>query len=141
MSPRYSPSDFPNRFAEVWASPTPEALVALLADDVVLRQPHRPALQGKAAALREFKRLLRWFPGLHGVVERASDDGETVFIEWCLRLPIGGELLSWRAVDRFRLRDGLAVERVVYFDQLALISVLARYPRLWPGYVRYRLSI
>lgn len=130
---------FSGRFAEAWANPTPERLVALLHPDVLLRQPHRPPVRGKPAALEEFRRLFAWLPGLHGVIDRAVDAGDIVFIEWRMQMPVGSDIISIPAVDRFRLKDGLGFERVVYFDQMALVAALARHPRLWPGYVRYRL--
>lgn len=37
-------------FTAAWATPSPERLVALLAEDVVLRQPHLPPIRGRAAA-------------------------------------------------------------------------------------------
>ncbi len=127
-------------FTAAWAAPTPERLVALLADDIVLRQPHLPAIRGRAAALAEFRRLFRWLPGLHGEVLRGCRSGDVVFIEWRMRAPLGGALVDIPAVDRFQLRDGLAVERVVYFDQLRLIRAVLRHPGTWPGYVRYRFG-
>jgi hypothetical protein len=39
-------SDFADKFARAWAQPTPDTLVALLHDDVVLLQPHRPPIRG-----------------------------------------------------------------------------------------------
>jgi hypothetical protein len=130
---------FAEQFAAAWAAPTAERLVALLADDVVLRQPHLPPLRGRAAALIEFRRLLRWLPGLHGAVHRARGADGVLFIEWTMRAPLGAGV-GIDAVDRFLLRDGLAVERTVYFDQIPLIAGVLRHPSAWPGYVRYRLG-
>lgn len=114
--------------------------MALLHEDVVLYQPHLPPIRGKAEATQEFKKLLTWLPGLHGVIERASGDDEIVFIEWQLRLPVGKRTISIRAVDRFRLEDGLGTERAVYFDQLDLIKVVLAHPSLWLGYLKYRFG-
>ena len=57
---------FAERFAEAWARPTPERLVAILHDDVTLLQPHLPPIRGKAAAFDELRHLLTWLPELHG---------------------------------------------------------------------------
>ena len=131
--------DFARRFAEGWAAPTAERLVTLLADDVVLLQPHLPPIRGRAAARAEFERLFRWLPGMRGVVHRARGDEGVLYIEWTMRLPIGRGV-AIDAVDRFLLRDGLGVERTVYFDQLPLIAGVLRNPRAWPGYLRYRFG-
>ncbi len=48
--------------------------------------------------------------------------------------------ISWGAVDRFVLGvDGLARERVSYFDTGAILSSVARHPRTWPAFLRSRL--
>ena len=131
---------FAEQFAEAWAAPTPERLAALLHDDVVLYQPHAAPMRGKQAALREFRRLLAFASALHGKVIRSSQAGDTVFIEWIMRLPAGDAVIEIPAVDRFRVEGGLGVERVVYFDQLAMAAAVLRHPRLWTGFARYRLG-
>lgn len=131
---------FSEYFAEAWSQPSPERLVALLHDDVLLLQPHRPPLRGKAAAYRDFSRLLQWLPGLYGSVDRWVENGDTAFIEWRLQLPLKKTIASIPAVDRFVLKDGLGLERCVYFDQLLMNRIVAGHPELWKGAVRYRLG-
>lgn len=132
---------FSEYFAEAWGHPTPDNLVALLHDDVVLYQPQRSPVRGKTAAYAEFQRLLHWLPGLHGAIDRFLEQDDTAFIEWRLQLPVSGKLVSIPAVDRFLLRDGLGIERVVYFDQMLMNSIVAGHPRLWAGAVKYRLGL
>ncbi|MGH7893922.1 MAG: nuclear transport factor 2 family protein [Candidatus Binatia bacterium] len=131
---------FAEAFEEAWSAPTAERLVALLHPDVVLLQPHLPPIRGRENALREFRRLFAWLPGLHGAVERSSGSDELVFIEWQMKLPVGRGTVGIHAVDRFLLKGGLGIERAVYFDQLALIRTVLAHPRLWPGYAKYRLG-
>ncbi len=132
---------FSARFPAAWQDPTPERLVALLHDEVVLKQPNRPTIRGKQAALSDFQRLFAWLPGLHGSdFSHQADEGDTCFIEWTLRIPVGHEVGGIPMVDRFRVQDGLGIERVVYFDQVALVALLIRHPGLWPGYLRYWLA-
>ena len=134
-------TDFATAFADAWAAPTPERLVVLLHQDVILRQPHRPPIRGRQAALADFGRLFRWLPGLHGVVDRSATEGEWVFIEWRMQIPVRGRLLEMPMVDRFRVVDGLGAERVVYFDQLAFIRIVGAHPGLWAGYLRYQAGM
>ena len=129
---------FAAAFAAAWSAPTPERLCALLDPDVVLLQPHRPPIRGRDAALADFRRLFAWLRGLHGEVDRASGDGDVVFIEWRMRLPVGDDVVTVRAIDRFLLRGGLGLERAVYFDQLALVRAVLAHPSLLPGWLRYR---
>lgn len=130
---------FVRRFAHVWQHPSPERLVALMHADVVLHQPHAPPICGKAAALGEFQRLLRWLPGLCGEVERWCGASGVVFIEWRMRFPIGRGLVI-SAVDRFVLQEGLGIERAVYFNQLPLLRAVVTHPQAWPGFMRYRFG-
>ena len=128
---------FADRFAQAWSQPTPEKLAALLHPEVLLRQPHRPPVRGRQAAIEDFRRLFAWLPALHGEVDRAAEEDGWVFIEWRMKATVGREVLVIPAVDRFRVENGVGIERVVYFDQLALAATLVRHPGLWPGYVRY----
>lgn len=129
---------FHERFAQAWADPGPESLVALLHEDVVLRQPHLPAIHGRAAAHAEFQRLFRWLPGLRSEVACAREDAAVCFIEHALVIPVGARELRLPCVDRFLLHEGLARERMVYFDVLRLARLVLCHPRLWPGLLRYR---
>ena len=132
---------FSEYFAKAWSQPTPDGLVALLHDDIVLLQPHRPPVRGKAAAHREFTHLLHWLPGLHGVVDRYVENETTAFIEWRLQVPLKKGMASIPAVDRFLLQDGLGIERCVYFDQMLMNRIVAGNSELWAGAVKYRLGL
>jgi ketosteroid isomerase-like protein len=132
-------SEFVERFAAAWASSDTDRLLALLTDDVVLRQPMVPTTVGKTAARDAFTRLFVAFPGLTATVHRWAAEDDLVFIEFTLRCKFGGRELSWPAVDRFLLRDGLAVERVNYFDALALFLKILTRPAGWPGLARARM--
>lgn len=137
---RGAEDEFIAGFTAGWNAPTPERLAALLHEDVVLYQPNKPPIRGRAAALADFRRLFTFLPGLRGDIDRACGADGVVFIEWRMQFPIGRRGLELAAVDRFLLRDGLAIERVVYFDQLPLIAAVLSHPSLWPGFVRYRFG-
>jgi ketosteroid isomerase-like protein len=132
-------SGFVDRFADAWGGSDIDRLMELLSEDVVLRQPMLPMTVGKAAARDAFARLLTAFPGLRATVHTWGAEGDVVFIEFTLSCTFGGRELSWPAVDRFVLRDGLAAERVNYFDPLPLFVKILSRPRGWGGLVRARL--
>lgn len=129
---------FTARFTRAWAEPTAEGLVALLHENVVLRQPHLPPIHGKQAAHAEFTRLFAWLPGTYSEVTHAQETRDSAWIEHVLHLPAGNGFIRLPTVDRFQLRDGLGLERVAYFDQARLMVGVLRHPGLWPGYLRYR---
>jgi ketosteroid isomerase-like protein len=137
MATQLEPTDrstaavFVERFEQAWAQSSADAITELLADDVVLRQPGLPDLVGKPAAFEAFTRLFRAFPGLTATVHRWAARDEVVFIEFTLDGELGGRPLSWPAVDRFVLRDGLIAERVNYFDSGKLFGEILRRPRGW----------
>jgi ketosteroid isomerase-like protein len=126
-------------FADAWGRSDVDALVALLAEDVVLKQPMLPTTVGKREAREAFERLFTAFPGLHAIVHDWAARGELLFIDFTLACEFGGQELSWRAVDRFVLRDGLAAERINYFDPMVLFLGILRRPRGWRNLVRARL--
>jgi ketosteroid isomerase-like protein len=128
---RSEAADFVARFERAWSRSDAGALAELLAADVLLVQPMMPATRGRAEAREAFSRLLRLVPDLHVTVHRWAAGEGVVFIEFTLRGSFGGAEVSWPAVDAFVLRDGLAAERISYFDPLPLAAELARRPRGW----------
>ena len=118
-------------FGEAWARPTPEGLGALLAPDIRLIAPLMATTNGLEEAKQEFRRLLELVPDVHGMVERWSGGDDVVFIEFTLAATFAGRPIEWRLVDRFLLRDGLAIERVSYFDPLPIVAAMASRPSGW----------
>lgn len=141
-STRSSPEDasaaFVARFADAWSRPAVDRFVAMLSPDVRLRQPVTPAIDGREAARREFRRLLTWLPDLVGVIDDWSASGDTVLIAWRLQFTLGGAPFTLRLVDRLVVRDGVIIEREAYFDSLRFFLATLRRPRAWLGYLRYR---
>ncbi len=127
------------RFAEVWAEPQLDRFVALLHEDVCLRQPVTPTVHGRAAAREEFRRLLRWLPDLRGVVDSWSvgADGQ-LLIAWRLSFTLGRKPFELRIVDRIVVHQRLIIEREAYFDSLGFLLATLRRPRAWLGYLQYR---
>ena len=100
----------------------------LLSPAVVLVSPMMPSTSTIDDARTGWANLLAVIPDLSNEVHRwgASDDG--VFIEFTLSGTVGGERISWQVVDRFILgEDGLATERVAYYDPAPVAAALARH--------------
>ena len=91
--------EFVTRFAAAWAARDGEAFLALWHPDGVLHSP----LYDRPVAGNELGRLTEI------VKERAPDS------VW--------QLLDWRGVDKFRLREGRIVEERVYADTAPLRAV------------------
>jgi SnoaL-like domain len=133
-------ADFARRFGEYWRTPTPERLDTVLAPRVRLVAPMTPTTHTLAEGQRAFAVLLELIPDLTGEIHRWGATGDGVLIEFTLAGTVGGKPISWSAVDRFVVGpDGLATERVTYFDSSPLAITALRRPRAWPAFVRSRL--
>lgn len=134
-------ADYAERFVAYWRAPSVDGLDRLLAADVRLVAPMTPATNGLAAGKRTFATLYRLVPDLTAEVHRwgATEDG--LLIEFTASGSVSGMPISWDAVDRFVLGDdGLASERISYFDSAPIAAAVLRHPRAWPAFVRSRLS-
>jgi hypothetical protein len=71
-------------------------------------------------------------PDIHGEVDRWTAEGDVVFIEFRLRATIGGQPFEWSLIDRFVVGpDGMAIERLTYFDPLPLVLAILARPSSW----------
>jgi hypothetical protein len=134
-------ADFAARFADYWRAPTPERLGLVLADRVRLIAPMTPVTDTLADGQRAFAGLFELIPDLTGEMHRWGTTADGVLIEFTLSGTAGGKPISWSAVDRFVLgEDGLATERVTYFDSMPVALAAATRPRAWPAFLRSRLG-
>jgi ketosteroid isomerase-like protein len=135
------PEQFVTRFADFWNQPSPQRLPELLHPDVVLVQPLAPRMVGIEAAQAQFHRFFSCLPSLRADVDNWSGEKDIVFIEFRLRAGLGRDKLEWPNVNRLRLRDGKGIERVTYFDPLAVLPTLLRHPSIaWRWWRSSRLS-
>jgi hypothetical protein len=133
-------ADFVRRFAEFWAAPAPELLGTVLAQRVRLVAPMTPTTETLAEGERTFADLFEAIPDLTAEVRRWGSTADGVQIEFTTSGTLGGRHISWQAVDRFTLGDdGLATERVSYFDSAPLTVAVALRPRAWPRFSRAQL--
>lgn len=134
-------ADFCERFQAFWRAPSPAGLDALLAPDVRLVAPLTPTTENLDEGRRAFARILALVPDLRGEVHAWGATADGLLIDFTLTGSVAGVPVSWRAVDRIALgEDGLARERVSYFDTLPLILRLARHPHTWRPFLRSRRS-
>jgi steroid delta-isomerase-like uncharacterized protein len=117
--------NFVRRFAQFWSAPSPDAVPVYLRPDVVIHWPGFPAFTGKEYPAF-VTRILGLMPDLRLNVTESASASDFVFIAWSARATIGGEIRRWRGIDRFRLRDGEAVDAFVAYDSLPLQTALAQ---------------
>ena len=119
-------ADFVARFTEFWRAPDPAALPTMLTDDVHLEAPTTTPTDGLADGTKVFEGLFALIPDLHADVHRWGGHPGGVFIEFTLLGTVGTTAVAVRAIDDILLRaDGLATERVSYFDPAPFLAALA----------------
>ena len=133
-------ADFVARFEAYWLEPTPRGLEAVLAPQARLVAPLTKTVHTREEGIRAFAELFELITEMRAEVHRwgATEDG--VLIEFTISGNAAGKPISWDGVDRFVIgADGLATERVSYFDSGPLALTLARRPSVWPGFLKARL--
>jgi hypothetical protein len=138
VNTRSDPVEFVTKFADFWHDPSPQRLPELLHPNVVLVQPLTGRKIGIEAAQAEFRRIWCCLPDLLADVDRWCGEGDLVFIEFRLHARIRGQVIEWPNVNRLVLHDGKAIERVTYFDPLAILPTLLRHPSIWWRWWRAR---
>lgn len=134
-------ADFVTRFSEFWRAPEPERLGTLIASDARLSAPMIPTTVGLDAGKRAFADLFDLIDDMTAEVHRWGPTSDGVLIEFTVRGTTKGSPISWESVDRFVLdENGLATERVTYFDSLPLALTLMRRPKTWPAFTRSRIK-
>lgn len=134
-------ADFVERFVKYWKAPTLEGLDALVAPQVRLVAPMMATTHTREEGKQAFADLFELIDGMTSEVHRwgATEDG--VLIEFTISGTAGGRPISWDAVDRFVLdADGLATERISYFDSAPVALTVAGRPKVWPGFARTQLA-
>jgi hypothetical protein len=133
-------ADFVRRFEEFWRAPLAGDLGTVLAERTRLVAPMTPTVATLAEGKRAFADLFELIPDLSAEVLRWGATADGVLIEFTLSGSAGGGPISWDVVDRFVVgEDGLATERITYFDSAPIALTVARRPRAWPAFLRSRL--
>jgi hypothetical protein len=133
-------AEFVGRFEAYWRAPTPQGLETILAPQARLVAPLTATTHTREEGIRAFATLFELVEGMNAEVHRWGPTDDGVLIEFTVTGKAGGKPISWHAVDRFVIdADGLASERVSYFDSAPLALTIARRPRAWPAFLRSRL--
>ena len=124
---------FQNRWSD--ARNNLDRFMDILGPDILLRAPGLRTTRGRDAGRAAFATTFDALPDITGQVHRWSASGEVLFIEMTFSATIGKGRVEWWNVDRFLFRDGVAMERVAYFDpsriRRAYFSSLAGLRQLW----------
>ena len=119
LSPQHA--DFYERFKSFWAAPSGERVLEIIAPDAAIHFTGAGYMSGReyAAWMGE---TLASFEGLEVTPMDCAGNGDMLYIAWETSATLHGERRVYRGVDRFRLKDGMAVEEHVIFDSAVLTS-------------------
>ena len=107
-----------HRFTELWSvgrARFPE-FMSLLSPQIRLSAPGLRTTCGWEECERAFERTFAVLPDLTAFIHRWSACDDALFVEMTFSATIGRKPVRWRNVDRFLFRDGMAIERVAFFN-------------------------
>jgi len=122
-----------SKFTELWqgGQTNVKEFMDLLGDDVKLIAPGIRSTTGRKEGLDAFKKTFELFPDLKASVQRWSASENILFVEMTFTATIGNRPIKWYNVDRFIFKDGLAVERVAFYNPARIRREYLRSPSGW----------
>ncbi|MFN3232423.1 MAG: nuclear transport factor 2 family protein [Alphaproteobacteria bacterium] len=111
--------DFYERFKSFWAAPSGARVPEVIAPDAKIHFTGAGIMSGAEYADWMGETL----PQMEDMTVTPLDcagNGDMLYIAWETSALIHGERRVYRGVDRFRLKDGMAIEEHVIFDSAVL---------------------
>lgn len=108
-------ADFLARFRSFWDRPSGARVAEVIAPDATIHFSGQAPVTG-AQYCTLMDGALAATVGIRVAVEDVAERGDVLFIFWRASAEVHGRPVRWHGVDRFRLRDGMAVEEHVIFD-------------------------
>lgn len=117
LSPEHR--DFFERFKSFWAAPSGPRVAELIAPDATIHFTGLGTFSGHAY-IEVMAEILASAVDMTVTPLDCAGSGDRLYISWQTTALIGGERRTYIGVDRFRLRDGMAIEEQVIFDSAVL---------------------
>ncbi|GAB5456313.1 MAG: hypothetical protein Hens2KO_25420 [Henriciella sp.] len=111
--------DFFERFKSFWAAPTGPKVADLIAPEAVIHFSGQGTFSG-TQYIDVMSGLLASMEGLQVTPIDCAGNGDILYIHWKTSVILEGKQVEYPGVDRFRLRDGMAVEEHILFDTAVL---------------------
>jgi len=112
-------ADFYERFQSFWANPSGPRVAEIIAPEATIHFSGQGTFSG-TEYIDVMGGLLEAMEGLRVTPLDCAGNGEQLYIHWKTSAIIGGERREYVGVDRFTIRDGMAVEEYVIFDSAIL---------------------
>lgn len=111
--------DFYERFKSFWAAPSGPRVAEIIAPDAEIHFTGQAAMSG-ADYIDYMSGMLAAFPGMKVTPLDCAGHGEFLYIAWETASVIHGRRRTFLGVDRFRIRNGMAIEEHIIFDSAVL---------------------
>ena len=111
--------DFFERFQSFWAAPSGPRVAELIAPDATIHFTGLGTMSG-TEYIDAMAAGLASMPDMVVTPLDCAGVGDRLYIFWRTTATVDGAGRTWHGVDRFRLRDGMAVEEHVIFDSAAM---------------------
>jgi len=107
--------DFYQRFCSFWAAPSGARVAEVIAPDATISFTGAGSFSG-ADYVTIMQGMLDANPGMIVTPLDCAGNGDRLYIAWQTEATIHGARRTYMGVDRFRLKDGRAIEEQVIFD-------------------------
>jgi hypothetical protein len=111
--------DFFERFKTFWAAPSGDRVPELIAPEATITFTGAGSFSG-ADYVGVMQSMLDAMEGLVVTPLDCAGNGDRLYIAWETTAIIHGTRRTYLGVDRFRLKDGRAIEEQVIFDSAVL---------------------
>ena len=111
--------DFYERFQSFWAAPSGKRIPELIAPEATIHFPGAGTFSGAdyGAVMGE---MLTTRADMQVTPLDCAGNGDRLYIAWESSASINGERRTWMGVDRFLIKNGMAIEEQVIFDSAVL---------------------
>lgn len=111
--------DFYDRFCSFWAAPSGQRVPELIAPEATIHFTGIGTLSG-TEYVEAMAAVLASMPDAVVTPIDCAGSGDLLYIFWNTTATVNGASRTWNGVDRFRLKDGMAIEEHVIFDSAVL---------------------
>ena len=111
--------DFYKRFKSFWAAPSGARVPEVISPDASIHFTGAGVMSGSTYA-EWMTETLATMEDMTVTPLDCAGNGNMLYIAWETSAIIHGERRVYRGVDRFRLKDGMAIEEHVIFDSAVL---------------------
>ncbi len=120
--PELSPEhrDFYERFQSFWAAPSGARVAEIIAPDAVIHFTGAGSFSG-SEYIGVMAGMLEAMVDMTVTPLDCAGRGDMLYIAWETSAEIHGNRRTYLGVDRFRLKNGMAIEEHVIFDSAVLL--------------------